>query len=164
MGESGMEMEGYTKIVRKKYNKAFYEFEDERIPNANVRGSEKVIGSGTGPYGTDPVASQTIITITIPAGQQLRLMYLNFWSKDELNDAQLVIEQAGGTSHGLPAGQVDALMIPHNARVPLVLKGTYVDPVHILEGTVTFKLQNPTVGAEYGLSIWGDQNKPQIER
>ena len=162
---SGMEAEGYTKVVHKKYNKAFYEFEDARIPNANVRFSAKVEGTVPG-YGEPEPTSQTIVTITIPAGQQLRLLYLNFWSKDTDHPGQLVITQTGGTAHALPAGQVDALMVPAlpNAGNPLVLKGTYENPIHILEGTVTFALQLPTPGVEYGLSFWGDQNKPQIER
>lgn len=158
---SGVEAEGYTKVVHKKYNKAFYEFEDERIPNANVRFSEKVEGAAP-PYGEEATATQTIVAITIPAGEQLRLLYLNFWSKDTENPAQLVITQAGGTAHGLPEGQVDALMIPAGGN-PIILQGTLQKPVHILEGTVTFALQDPTTGAEYSLSFWGDQNAPQVE-
>lgn len=151
---SGVEAEGYTKVVHKKYNKAFDEFEDERISNANVRFSEKV----TGAYGA--VAGQDVTTITVPAGLQLRLIYLNFWCKDPDEYAQLVIEQTGGTSHGLPDGQVDAIMA--SKGVPYTKLGTLENPVHILEGTVKFTIQNPKEGAEYGLSIWGDQNRSQI--
>lgn len=151
-----MEIEGYTKVVQKKYNKAFYEFEDARIPNANVRFSDKVTGEAP-PYGEEEVATQTIVSITIPAGMQLRLLYLNFWTKDTENPGQLIITQSGGTAHALPEGQVDALMVPAlgvGGPNPLVLKGTLEAPVHILEGTVTFALQNPEVGAEYGLSFF----------
>ncbi len=160
---SGMEMEGYTKVVQKKYNKAFYEFEDARIPNANVRFSTKhtITPEEAGAYGA------VLTIITIPAGMQLRLLYLNFWSKDTENPAQLIITQSGGTAHALPEGQVDALMVPAlglGGPNPLVIQGTLEAPIHILEGTVTFQLQNPTAGAEFGLSLWGDQNKPQIQR
>lgn len=75
---AGEEIEGYTKVVQKEYNKAFHEFQDARISNANVRFSTKhtVAAEEAGAYGA------IIATITIPAGQQLRLIYLNFWSKD----------------------------------------------------------------------------------
>ncbi|GAH94950.1 unnamed protein product [marine sediment metagenome] len=159
---TGMEMEGYTKIVKKLYNNAFFEFEDERIPNANVRFSTKVEGT-TPEYGKPAPTSQTIVTITIPAGEQLRLLYLNFGSKDTENPAQLIITQSGGTAHALPEGQVDALMIPAGGP-PIIQRGTLEAPVHILEGTVTFAIQTPIAGAEYLLSLWGDQNAPQIQR
>jgi len=159
---TGNEMEGYTKTVKKLYNKAFHEFEDERISNANVRFSTKhtVTPEEAGAYGA------LLTTITIPAGQQLRLIYLNFWSKDPDNPGQLVIAQTGGTSHALPDGQVDAIMVPpvgDSSKNPHVMLGTLKDPIHILEGTVTFTLQNPTAGVEYGLSFWGDVNSPQID-
>lgn len=152
-----VEVEGYTKVVHKLYNKAYYEFEDDRIPNANVRFSEKVTvtAAEAGAYG------KVITVIVIPAGQQLRLMYLNFWTKDPENPGQLIITQAGGTAHALPEGQVDAIMVPALGR--FTLQGSLKKPIHILEGTVTFQLQNPTAGEEYGISFWGDMNKPQIE-
>lgn len=157
MSHSGMEMEGYTKFVKKLYNKAFYEFEDERIPNANVRFSDKHVCTEeeAGAYGF------VFATITVPAGYQLRLLYLNFWTKDPKNPGQLIITQSGGTAHGLPAGQVDAIMVPGLGRY--IYKGSLESPIHILEGTVTFQVQNPVAGEEYGLSFWGDQNKPQVE-
>ncbi|GAI41189.1 unnamed protein product, partial [marine sediment metagenome] len=137
---------GYTKSVKKLYNKGFHEFEDERIPNANVRFSEKFTVTEDG----------TLTTITIPAGQQLRLIYLNWWCLE--GTAILVITQAGGTAHGLPDGQVDA--IPSDAQK----HGTYKNPIHILEGTVTFEIQGVGYeGAEVGLSVWGDANSPQID-
>ncbi|MQY62210.1 hypothetical protein GH146_02835 [archaeon] len=159
---TGIEMEGYTKVVQKLYNKAFYEYEDKRIPNANVRFSAKVEGI-TPEYGKPAPTSQTIVTITIPAGEQLRLLYLNFGSKDTENPAQLIITQEGGTAHALPEGQVDALMIPAGGA-PIIQRGTLEAPVHILEGTVKFAIQKPIAGAEYLLSFWGDSNKPQIGR
>jgi len=158
---AGIEAEGYTKIEKKLYNKAFHEFEDERIPNANVRFSEKHVCTAeeAGAYGF------IFTTVTIPAGKQLRLLYLNFWSKDTENPAQLMITQAGGTSHLLPEGQVDALMVPPlgGCGNPSIQHGTLTKPIHILEGTVTFQMQNPIAGAEYGLSLWGDANAPQID-
>ncbi|MBA7493682.1 hypothetical protein ES702_04244 [subsurface metagenome] len=159
---AGEEVEGYTKVVQKEYNKAFHEFQDARISNANVRFSTKhvVTAQEAGAYGA------ILTTITIPDGQQLRLIYLNFWSKDPENPGQLVIAQTGGTSHALPDGQVDAIMVPpvgSPGKNPHVMLGTSKDPIHILEGTVTFTLQNPTAGVEYGLSFWGDQNSPQID-
>lgn len=153
---SGVEAEGYTKVVHKKYNKAFYEFEDARIPNANVRFSEKFV------IPADHTGDYTITTIVIPAGQQLRLIYLNFFAVGEGlgMDPVLLIEQAGGTSHALPEGKVDAIKAPDQKR------GTYENPIHILEGTVTFKIQSPVVayeGLELALSFWGDSNAPQID-
>ena len=157
----GIEAEGYTKVVHKLYNKAYHEFEDERLPNANVRFSEKHVCTAqeAGAYGF-------IFTELIkPAEDQLRLIYLNFWSKDPDNPAQLIIDQAGGTSRLLPEGQVDAIMVPPlgTAGNPCILKGTYKNPIHILEGTITFRVQNPVDGVEYGLSIWGDENRPQVD-
>ena len=157
---TGIEIEGYTKVVQKLYNKAFYEYEDKRIPNANVRFSTKV--EGIPPEYGKPPTPQTIVTITIPAGEQLRLLYLNFGSKDTENPAQLIITQEGGTAHALPEGQVDAIMIPAGGP-PIIQHGTLEAPIHILEGTVKFALQNPAL-VEYLISFWGDQNRPQIQR
>lgn len=143
---SGVEAEGYTKVVHKLYNKAFHEFEDERISNANVRFSEAIEVTEDG----------AITTITIPAGQQLRLIYLNFAITQ--GEGRLIIEQANGTSHALPDGQVDCLGTPYNRLA------TLKDPIHILEGTVTFKIAGVGYeGAIGSLSLWGDQNKPQID-
>jgi len=140
------EVEGYTKSVKKLYNKGFHEFEDERLPNANVRFSEKFTLTG----------DQTLTTITIPAGQQLRLIYLNWWCQE--GTPILIIEQAGGTSHLLPEGQVDAI------KADAQKHGTYVNPIHVLEGTVTFKVEGVEYeGAEVALSLWGDMNSPQID-
>ncbi|GAI19322.1 unnamed protein product, partial [marine sediment metagenome] len=84
-------------------------------------------------------------------------------AKTQKNPAQLIITQSGGTAHALPEGQVDAIMVPAGGP-PIIQRGTLEAPVHILEGTVKFALQNPAPGAEYLLSLWGDQNAPQIQR
>lgn len=143
---AGSEQEGYGKSVKKLYNKAFHEFEDERISNANVRQSVPISVEADG----------TIVTITIPTGQQLRLIYLNFrlWE----GTGRLIITQTGGTAHALPTGQVDCL------ESGTQLLGTLKDPIHILEGTVTFAIEGVTGYVATGcLSFWGDQNKPQID-
>ena len=158
---SGVEAEGYTKVVHKLYNKAFHEFEDERISNANVRFSEKhtCTAEEAGAYGF------IFTTITKPADEQLRLIYLNFGSNDPDNPAVLIIDQAGGTSRLLPEGQVDAIIVPPLGAVgnPYVKIATLKDPIHILEGKITFRVENPVAGVDYFLSLWGDENKPQID-
>ncbi|OYD16948.1 hypothetical protein CH330_01380 [candidate division WOR-3 bacterium JGI_Cruoil_03_51_56] len=143
---AGEEIEGYTKVVQKEYNKAFHEFQDARISNANVRFSGDIEVNKDG----------TITTVIVPAGQQLRLVYLNFWLKE--GTGKLIITQTGGTSHLLPAGQVDCLDNP--TRILANLK----DPIHVLEGTVTFKIEDVAYeGAIGSLSFWGDSNSPQID-
>lgn len=158
---AGIEAEGYTKVVHKLYNKAFHEFEDERISNANVRFSEihTCTAEEAGAYGF------TFTKITKPADEQLRLIYLNFWSNDPDNSAVLIIDQAGGTSRLLPQGQVDAIIVSPlgGDGNPYVKLATLKDPIHVLEGEITFRVIGATAGRDYGLSLWGDENKPQID-
>ena len=146
---------GYQKIVAKKYNKAFGEFEDARLPNANVRYAGKHVCT----YEEMQAGGFTFVTVTVTSGRQLKLLFLRYWTKGEV-DAQFVITQTGGTDHGLPEGDVDFPMV-HGPDEKVIGPTSLEKPIHILEGEVTFGVQDPMDGVEYGLALWGDENSPQ---
>lgn len=146
---------GYQKTVQKKYNKAFAEFEDARLPNANVRYAGKHVAT----YKEQSAGEFTFVTVTVTSGRQLKLLFLRYWTKGEVN-AQFVITQTGGTDHGLPEGDVDFPMV-HGPDEKVIGPTSLEKAIHILEGKVEFKVQDPEAGVEYGLAWWGDENSPQ---
>lgn len=149
---------GFGKNVAMKKNKAFHEWEEERVPNANMRFAVKHVATAA-----EAAAGVAVLhTHVVTAGEQLRLIHLRCWAKLVNAFSQFVIRQTGGTGHGLPAGLVD-IPITYPPNYPESLKqGTYENPIHILEGTVTFEVQDPVAGVEYGMSGWGDENSPQL--
>jgi len=90
--------------------------------------------------------------VTPPA--QLKLLFLRVWTQVE-GGSKFIIRQTGGTAHGLPTGTVDVPML-EAAGAEVIGPEPLTSPIHVLEGTVDFMLQEatPTKG-EIGLTWWG---------
>ena len=110
----------------------------------------------------------TLLTHVVPAGHQLKILFLRV-STTDTGGAQFQILQTNPIAAGL-SGVVEAFpvvgSVPSGIRdYPMleaagaeVLHGGLRDPVHVLEGVVTFSLMGaqPVAGANnYSLVYWG---------
>lgn len=115
------------------------------------------------------------LTHIVPAGQQLKLLFLRVWTQ-EAGGARFSIVQTNPTATG-QTGAVEAFpvvgSVPSGVRdYPMleapgseVLKGSLVDPIHVLEGSIDFRVLGPTpipaTGARYGIVWWGVEKIPE---
>jgi hypothetical protein len=113
-------------------------------------------------------ATLTLLTHVVPAGKQLKILFLRVATTDA-SGAEFTIEQTNPTAIG-QTGVVEAFpvvgSVPSGVRdYPMleaagaeVLRGSLRDPVHVLEGGVAFKLMGyqPVAGAnKFAISWWG---------
>jgi len=130
-------------------------------------------GAFDGSLSTVPVllgATLTLLTHVVPAGHQLKILFLRVATTDA-GGAEFTIEQTNPAALGT-SGVVEAFpvvgSVPSGTRdYPMleaagaeVLHGSLRDPVHVLEGVVTFNLMGPqfVAGAnKYTLTWWGVQ-------
>ena len=122
---------------------------------------------------TDPSAFRSILNKIVPAGQQLKLLFLRIWTQSE-DGAKFSIVQTNPTATG-QTGAVEAYpvvgSVPQGVRdYPMleaagaeVLRGGLRDPVHVLEGSIEFRILGPVAatGARYSLSWWGVEKIPE---
>lgn len=121
-----------------------------------------------------PVDSYTALTHVVPAGQQLKILFLRVWTQ-ETGGAIFSIVQANPTAAG-QTGAVEAYpvvgSVPQGVRdYPMleaagaeVLHGSLEAPIHVLEGSITFNvlhLPTPSTGARYGIVWWGVEKLPK---
>ncbi|GAG82151.1 unnamed protein product, partial [marine sediment metagenome] len=150
----------------------------EMLPYANVGGAW--IGSFQNPIGMDDY--YTALSHVVPAGHQLKILFLRIFSE---NDDQVIfsIVQTNPAAAGL-TGAVEAFPVvgsvpPFTAGLtatrdyPMleapgaeILRGSLVDPVHVLEGSIDFRVEGPTpipaTGGRYGIVWWGvEKNVPE---
>ena len=113
----------------------------------------------------------TALNHVVPAGQQLKILFLRVWTQ-ELTGARFSIFQTNsGTEVGsVPSGVRDYPMLETPGAE--VLRGSLRDPVHVLEGSIDFRVlaqfpgapagnPGPATGAHYGIVWWGVEKTPE---
>jgi len=139
----------------------------EALPYAVVGGTWK--GSFDAPKDT-----YTALTHIVPAGQQLKILFLRVWTQ-ESGGAVFSIVQTNPTAKGqtgtieaypvvgsVPSGVRDYPML--EAKKERVLRGSLENPIHVLEGSIDFRVLDtptPATGAKYGIVWWGVQKIPE---
>lgn len=121
----------------------------------------------------------TALNHIVPAGLQLKVLFLRVWTQ-ESGGARFSIYQTNPSATGatgtteaypvvgsVPSGVRDYPML--EAAGAEVLTGSLVDPVHVLEGSIEFRVlaQYPgdealgaATDARYGIVWWGVQKVP----
>jgi len=110
----------------------------------------------------------TLLNHIVPAGKQLKILFLRIWSQ-AAGGAIFQIVQTNptgllqtGTIEGFPvvgsapAGVVDYPML--EAAGAEVLHGGLRDPVHVVEGSIDFRILNtptPATLARFNITWWG---------
>lgn len=113
------------------------------------------------------------MTHVVPAGLQLKLLFLRVWT--EADGARFSIVQTNPTATGqtgaveaypvvgsVPDGDRDFPML--EAAGAEILRGSLVDPIHVLEGSINFNVLGtpaPTEELHYGMVWWGVQKVPE---
>ena len=125
----------------------------------------------------------TPLSHIVPAGQQLKVLFLRVWT--QANDgARYSVYQTNPVALGAP-GAVEAYPVvgnvPQGARdYPMleaagaeILTGSLIDPVHVLEGSIEFRVLAlwpgsdaaiAHTGARYGIVWWGVEKIPEPKR
>jgi len=122
----------------------------------------------------------TLLNHVVPHGQQLKLLFLRV-STSDANGAVFQIVQSNPATAGL-TGTVEAFPVvgsvpPYTAGLtatrdyPMleaagaeVLHGSLKDPIHVLEGSIDFRLMGLQAGPtanRYGLTWWGVEETPE---
>lgn len=138
----------------------------EALPYAVVGGAWEGTLSETIPTG----GYKTLLNHVVPAGSQLKMLFLRVWTSDS-GGARFCIYQANPAAPG-QTGETEAYpavgSVPEGVRdYPFleaagaeVLHGSLKDPVHVLEGSVEFRLlgyESGPSGNRYGIVWWGVQ-------
>lgn len=121
-----------------------------------------------------PTSFRTLLNYIVPHGKQLKMLFMRIWTEDA-NGALFSIIQTNPTALGqtgtseafpvvgsVPSGVRDWPML--EAAGAEVLHGNMMQPIHVFEGSVDFRLYGP-VGADadrYGLVWWGVEKDEDI--
>lgn len=121
-----------------------------------------------------PIDTFIALSHIVPAGQQLKILFLRVWTQ-ESGGARFSIQQTNPAAAGA-TGAVEAYPVvgstPSGTRdYPMleapgaeVLHGSLVDPIHVIEGSIDFKVHDsptPATGSYYGLVWWGVEKIPE---
>jgi hypothetical protein len=123
--------------------------------------------SGSFDEALDAGAKKTVLSHIVPSGRQLKILFLRVWTQDS-SGAVFEIYQTNPTAEG-QTGSVEAYpvvgSVPEGVRdYPMleaagaeVLRGSLVDPVHVMEGSVDFNILGPVSasGNKFGIVWWG---------
>jgi len=117
---------------------------------------------------------KTVLNHVVPSGKQLKILFLRIWTTDS-GGARFSIVQTNPTATGqtgdteaypvvgsVPSGTRDYPML--EAAGAEVLRGSLKDPVHVLEGSVEFRLLGYEAGPSsnrYGVVWWGTEKTPE---
>lgn len=115
----------------------------------------------------------TVLSHVVPAGHQLKLLFLRVWTQNS-GGAIFSIEQTNPTATG-QTGAVEAYpvvgSVPEGTRdYPMleaagaeVLRGSLRDPVHVLEGSIEFRIHGAVAASayRYGVVWWGIEKTPE---
>jgi hypothetical protein len=142
----------------------------EALPYAVVGGAWE--GSLSEAIATD--SYKTVLNHVVPSGKQLKILFLRVWTTDS-GGARFSIVQTNPTATGqtgdteaypvvgsVPEGTRDYPML--EAAGAEVLRGSLKDPVHVLEGSVEFRLLGYKAGPSsnrYGVVWWGVEKTPE---
>lgn len=143
----------------------------EALPYAVVGGAHE--GSLSSPLADG--SYRVLLNHIVPAGHQLKILFLRIWTQ-EPTGARFRIVQTNPTAAG-QTGTVEAYKVvgsvPQGIRdYPMleapgaeVLHGSLVDPIHVLEGSIDFRLMGatptPATGNRYSLTWWGVEKIPE---
>ena len=119
----------------------------------------------------------TALSHIIPAGQQLKILFLRVWTQNA-DGAKFSIVQTNPSATGAtgtveahpvvgnaPAGNVDYPML--EAAGCEVLRGSLEDPVHVVEGSINFNIiykypaGTPLTGDRTSITYWGVEKIPE---
>jgi len=118
----------------------------------------------------NPVDEYVALSHIVPARVQLKVLFLRVWTQ-EAGGARFSIQQANPTALG-QTGVVEAYpvvgSVPNGVRdYPMleapgaeVLHGSLRDPIHVLEGSIDFKIHDTpeiATGSRYSITWWGVQ-------
>jgi hypothetical protein len=117
---------------------------------------------------------KTVLNHVVPTGKQLKILFLRVWTTDS-GGARFSIVQTNPTATGqtgdteaypvvgsVPEGTRDYPML--EAAGAEVLRGSLKDPVHVLEGSVEFRLLGYKAGPSsnrYSITWWGVQKEAE---
>jgi hypothetical protein len=130
----------------------------EALPYAVVRGAWEgslETGLAEGEYAT-------VMSHVVPAGRQLKILFLRVWTQNTTGAIFSIVQatpEKGEPGYPVvgsaPEGVVDYPML--EAAGAEVLRGSLKDPVHVLEGSIDFRILGPVTpsGARYGVVYWG---------
>lgn len=111
---------------------------------------------------TEVLDECTVLNHIVPAGQQLKLLFLRVWTQNT-NGAVFTITQTntGYTVVGsVPSGVRDYPMLEGAGAE--VLHGSLRAPIHVFEGSVDFGLQHVESNPQYyGIVWWGVEKIPE---
>jgi len=149
------EVGGYEKEVKKLYNLGTKRYNDESLPYSVVRDAWK---------GTLQMDDQRVSYYEVPAGTQLKILFLRAWSRHS-GGATIKIVQTNPVSGNTypqvgsaPAGDVDYIRLT-GATSEVIGPVPLTSPIHVLEGSVSFIIDDPdtaTAGTdEFGFVWWG---------
>jgi len=143
----------------------------EALPYAVVGGAWE--GSFDSPLAAGEY--KTVLNHRVPAGQQWKILFLRIWTQ-ESTGARFSIIQTNPTATG-QTGEVEAYpvvgAVPSGVRdYPFletagaeVLRGNLKEPVHVLEGSIDFRILGPTpvpaTGAKSAIVWWGVEKTPE---
>ena len=123
-----------------------------------------------------------VLNYVVPTGQQLKILFLRVCTQEQAG-ARFSIYQTNPTATGatgtteaypvvgsVPSGARDYILL--EAPGEEVLRGSLVDPVHVLEGSIDFRILSqypgavspgPATGARYNFVWWGVIKIPEQE-
>jgi len=136
----------------------------------------------------------TALRHVVPAGQQLKVLFLRVWT-EATGGARYCVYQTNPSALG-QTGAVEAFPVVGNvppfadgaaterdypmleAAGAEILRGSLIDPVHVLEGSVEFRILalwpgvDPAAGANpaafteerFGITWWGVEKVPEPKR
>ena len=155
-------MEFYKKLIK---DIGLQKEVEEMLPYAVVGGAYDASLIGPIP----PGMYMTLLSHIVPAHRQLKILFLRVWTQ-EAGGARFSIVQTNPTALG-QTGTVEGYpvvgSVPQGVRdYPMleapgaeVLHGSLNDPVHVLEGSIEFRLLGvtaiPATGVRYGFVWWG---------
>jgi len=115
----------------------------------------------------------TVLSHAVPTGHQLKILFLRVWTQSDCG-AKFSIVQTNPTA-AEQTGDVEAYpvvgSVPEGTRdYPMleaagaeVLHGNLAGPVHVLEGSIEFRILGPAAVASdrYGVVYWGVEKIPE---
>lgn len=146
-------------------------------------------GAWEGSFDTQPMFDDfyyTALSHIVPAGQQLKILFLRVWTQ-EASGARFSIYQTNPVVAGT-TGAVEAFPVVGNVpsgvrNYPMleaagaeILTGGLVEPIHVLEGSIEFRVlalwpgspdlahSGAFTGARYGITWWGVEKVPEPKR
>ena len=125
---------GFQKVQNKKFDLGLMRHVDELLPYKVVRDTFK---------GTLEWDDRVLTGYTVPAGKQLKILFLRVWS--EYTGSTVVVITQVGVSAGIgnaPAGIIDYPML-ESAGAEVIGPVPLDSPIHVIEGSFYIHVQDP---------------------